>query len=127
MAFTVAGIFKPEFLIGLYTRDSVVIQKASEYLRIVALSYPLMAVSFACQMAYRSTEHVILPMTTTAISFVLNVAGNAIFIFGVESLGIPQMGVAGDVLRLAVFHVSKQIHHVGSVTAVDCYCLVSVF
>ena len=98
LAFTVAGIFKPEFLIGLYTRDSVVIQKASEYLRIVARSYPLMAVSFACQMAYRSTEHVILPMTTTAISFVLNVAGNAIFIFGVESLGIPQMGVAGAAL-----------------------------
>ena len=33
LAFTVAGIFKPEFLIGLYTRDSVVIQKASEYSR----------------------------------------------------------------------------------------------
>ncbi len=95
LLFTAGGVFFPRSLISLYTTDTAVIDKACDYLRIVALSYPLMAVSFACQAAFRSTEHVILPMVTTAISFVLNVTGNAVFIFGVESLGIPRMGVAG--------------------------------
>lgn len=96
LAFAAGGIFFPKSLIGLYTEDQKVIDIAAEYLRIVAWSYPLMAVSMACQMAYRSTEHVVLPMATTAISFVLNVIGNSIFIFGFKS--IPAMGVAGAAL-----------------------------
>lgn len=103
--FAVLAVFKPEFLIGIYTEDSAVIQKAAPYLRIVALSYPLMAVSSACQMAYRSTEHVILPMVTTAVSFVLNVTGNSIFIFGVEMLGIPAMGVRGAALATLISRI----------------------
>ena len=98
LLFTIAGVFFPEALISLYTNDAQVISEATDYLKIVALSYPIMAVSFACQAAFRSTEHVILPMVTTAISFVLNVTGNAIFIFGFEPLGIPRMGVAGAAL-----------------------------
>lgn len=103
--FAVGGIFFPKNLIGIYTHDQKVIEIASGYLKIVAWSYPLMAVSMSCQMAYRSTEHVVLPMATTAISFVLNAVGNTIFIFGFAPLGIPKMGVQGAALATLISRV----------------------
>ncbi len=103
--FALGGIFLPENLIGLYTNDGAVIKTAASYLKIVAWSYPLMAFSLACQMAYRSTEHVVLPMATTAISFVLNAGGNMLFIFGFEPLGIPKMGVAGAALATLISRI----------------------
>lgn len=103
--FASGGIFFPKTLIGIYTHDQNVIEIGASYLKIVAWSYPLMAVSMACQMAYRSTEHVVLPMVTTAVSFVLNAVGNTIFIFGFEPLGIPKMGVAGAALATLISRV----------------------
>lgn len=100
--FAFGGIFFPKNLIGIYTHDQNVIEIGASYLKIVAWSYPLMAVSMACQMAYRSTEHVVLPMATTAISFVLNAVGNTIFIFGFEPFGIPKMGVAGAAVATVI-------------------------
>lgn len=105
LAFAAGGIFFPKNLIGIYTRDQNVIEIGASYLKIVAWSYPLMAVSMACQMAYRSTEHVVLPMVTTAISFVLNAAGNAVFIFGFEPFGIPKMGVAGAAVATVISRI----------------------
>jgi len=61
-----------------------------------------MAVSFSCQMAFRSTEHVLLPMVTTAISFVSNVTLNALLIFGCQPLGIEPMGILGAALATVI-------------------------
>ncbi len=66
LLFSFGGICFPDFLIGLYSKDQPVIEIGASYLKVAAISYPMMAVSFSLQMAYRSTEHVILPMVTTA-------------------------------------------------------------
>lgn len=93
--FTIGGLFFPETLIGLYSTDEKVIQTGAQYLRIAAISYPLMAITFSLQMIYRSTEHVILPMVSTAISFAVNIVFNRLFIFGFEPLNIPAYGATG--------------------------------
>ena len=97
LAFSVGGIFFPRQLIGLYTADAEVIAAGAEYLKIAAMSYILMAITFSCQMAFRSTEHIMLPTVTTAISFLLNIFFNRIFIFGVSLpfVTIPAFGAAG--------------------------------
>jgi len=88
-AFTLFALFLPQVLIGIYSRNDQVIAEGVKYLRIVAYSYPLMAISFAFQMAFRSTEHIVLPTVCTAVSFVLNAVLNYVFIF------VLGMGVAG--------------------------------
>jgi putative MATE family efflux protein len=67
-----------------------------------------MAVSFAYQFAFRSTEHVKLPMISTAVSFAVNAFFNAILIFGLQvrfgslSVNIPAMGVAGAAVATVI-------------------------
>ena len=95
LAFSVGGIFFPDFLISLYTDDGAVIAEGAKYLKIASMSYLMMGVTFSCQMAFRSTEHVVLPMVTTALSFLLNICFNYLFIFGFGPLGIRAMGASG--------------------------------
>ena len=109
IVFLLGGSLIPEKLLSLYTRDEAVIKEGVRYLRLVSFCYPMLAISFSCQMAFRSTEHVILPTVTTAISFGLNVLFNWIFIFGCAPLGIPMMGVAGAALATLIARFVEMI------------------
>ncbi|MBR1403157.1 MAG: MATE family efflux transporter [Treponema sp.] len=109
LVFLAGGTLIPEKLLHLYSTDAAVLHEGTRYLRIAALCYPLLAISFSCQMAFRSTEHVVLPMVTTAISFVMNVSLNAIFIFGCAPLGIPRMGVVGAALATVISRAVEMI------------------
>jgi putative MATE family efflux protein len=94
VVFAFGALVFPQTLIGFYSEDPRVIELGAEYLRYVGISYPLLAVSFAYQLAFRATEHVNLPMVSTAASFAVNAAGNWLLIFGAGSV-IPAMGVKG--------------------------------
>ncbi len=91
--FTIAALVFPAGLIGIYSRDSEVIAIGSRYLRIVALSYLPMAMSFVLGLAMRSVEKVSLPLVATAISLALNLGLSWLLIFG--GLGLAPMGVVG--------------------------------
>jgi putative efflux protein, MATE family len=117
--FAAAAIVFPRSLMRLYTGDPHVIELGAQYLRFVGLSYPLMAVSFAFQLAFRSTEHVKLPMLSTAVSFAVNALGNWILIFGVNvplagsSLVIPAYGVSGAAIATVISRVVELAITVG--------------
>ena len=96
--FMTAALLYPQGLISLYSNDQAVIEEGGRYLKTVAPCYPLFAISFACQMAFRSTENVLLPMVTTTISFILNISLNYLLIFGFAPLNIPSYGVVGAAL-----------------------------
>ena len=100
--FMVFALTIPEKLLGLYSDDEAVIREGTRYLKAVAFSYPVMSISFTCQMAFRSTERVVLPMVTTGISFVLNIIFNSLLIFGCEPLGIPKFGVVGAAIATVI-------------------------
>ena len=102
LVFMALALSIPQKLIGLYSNDAAVIAEGTKYLRAVAFSYPVMTISFCCQMAFRSTERVVLPTVTTGISFILNVSLNAILIFGFEPLGIPKFGVVGAAIATVI-------------------------
>ena len=113
LVFLAGGTLIPEKLLSFYTKDEAVLKEGIRYLRLVSFCYPMLAISFSCQMAFRSTEHVLLPMVTTAISFVMNVSLNAIFIFGFSPLGIPAMGVLGAALATVISRAVEMIITVG--------------
>lgn len=111
IVFCILAFCVPELLLGFYSKDPAVIERGIPYLKIVAFSYPLTAISFAYQMSFRATEHVYLPMVCTAVSLVLNVILNTLLIFGISVnagsliFAIPAMGVAGAALATLICRV----------------------
>ena len=98
--FTVGAIAIPATIIGWYSPDPAVVQLGAQYLRIVGFSYIMTAISFAFTLAFRSTEHVHLPMFTTGASLLTNATFNYLFIF-VFGWGV-QGAAAATVLSRAV-------------------------
>ncbi len=111
IVFMILARFVPQILLGYFSEDPAVITEGSRYLKIAAYSYPLMALGFAFQIAFRSTEHVILPTVSTAVAFALNVVLNYIFIFildqGVE--GAAKATVISRGLELAIILVVSHL------------------
>lgn len=102
LLFTIASVFIPKFLIGLYSKDIQVIEIGAQYLRVAAFSFPFFGLSFAFSMALKSTEHVKLPMIATLISLVMNGILNYLLIFGIgffPALGVVGAGVATCISR----------------------------
>lgn len=108
LVFCAGGVFFPQVILHWYSNDAAVIAEGARYLRIVSLCYPIFALSFCFEMAFRSTEHVRLPMVCTAVSLVLNIIFNTIFIFGFSAdvgsvaVRIPAFGVAGAAIATVI-------------------------
>ena len=83
----------PQPILGLLTGDGPVVELGASYLRIVAFSYPLTAVTFTFAMVLRSSGFTKVPFTAAAAALTINVVLNATLIFGL--LGFPAMGVRG--------------------------------
>ena len=112
LLFTFAGMFIPEVCLSLYTKDKAVIEKGSEYLRIVSPSYLFFGLSFAFATSEKSTERVKLPAVATIISVILNAILNFLFIFGVKISGIqiiPAMGIVGAAIATVISRIVEAI------------------
>jgi putative MATE family efflux protein len=88
-----AALIRPRLLLSIFTEDPRVLDAASEYLVIAALSYPLTAVAVNFATGLRSCGETRLPLIATAISLGTNAALNYLLIFG--KLGFPEMGIRG--------------------------------
>lgn len=93
LVFMSGGMLVPQVILGFYSRDPVVIGFGASYLRIVAPSYPLAAISFVFSISLRGVERVRLPLVATVISLAVNAILNYILIFG--AFGAPALGVNG--------------------------------
>ena len=71
-----------------FTKEDIIIAEGIRYLRIVGFSYLLMSVNMVYLNLMRSVERVLVGMVTYAVSLLVNVIVNAIFIFGL--LGSPK-------------------------------------
>ena len=87
------AVFFPETLIGLLTRDRAVVRMGASYLRIVAFSYPMTAITFTFVMVLRSCGFTKVPFKAAAAALTTNAVLNMILIFGL--FGFPALGVVG--------------------------------
>ncbi len=94
--FTIVAVFFPAFFLGLFTPDPAVIQLGSQYLRVVGLSYIVMAISNSFYAVLRSTEEVKLPTLVSGVAILFKTGLGYVLIFG--RLGFPAMGVTGAAL-----------------------------
>lgn len=98
--FTLAGLFIPEIILGLFSPDKVVVQLGAKYLRIVAFSYIITSVTFSYSLVLRSTGNVKVPMVVSMIALSTNTLLNYILING--KFGAPAMGVEGAALATVI-------------------------
>jgi putative MATE family efflux protein len=97
--FLVSGLFMilalafPKQIMQIFIDDPEVIRLGVSYLRIIAWSYPLTAMTFAYSYASRSVHRTKLPMAASMVALSLNTFLNFCLIYG--NLGFPKWGVAG--------------------------------
>lgn len=91
--FLVACAFFPGGIMSLYTQDGAVREQAAAYLRIYAVSFPLVAISTIMTVFLRCVGKAALPLVASFLSVLLNTGLNYLLILGKG--GFPVMGVRG--------------------------------
>jgi len=97
--FTLAATLIPERLMSFYTEDPEVIKLGSEYLRIVGLSYVLMAISVSYISVLRSITQVSMTVIVSVCALVIKTILGYSLIFG--HFGLPALGVRGAAIGTA--------------------------
>ncbi len=101
--YSLSVVLFPENYMDIFTNDAGVILNGASYLSIIALSYPLYAISF-CYLSYcRALGQAHIILTVNGISYTVNMALNYILIFG--KFGFPEMGVAGAALGTLIARI----------------------
>ena len=98
--FFVLGFFFSYQIISIYSNDPYVIEQGAAFLRVIAFSYFIHAITITRNMAMRSMRETKLPMITTSIALGINVTLNyfSIFVFDMGIIGVA----IGTVISRAV-------------------------
>ena len=94
--FTVVVMLFPVPVMRLFSNENDVVEQGARYLRIIAFSYVLTAITMIYLNIMRSVERVIISTIVYLASFLTNVMLNAILIFGM--FGFAPMGIQGAAL-----------------------------
>lgn len=114
------------WLLGLIfgTVEAAVMDAAMRYFLLTALSYPFLALFNAAAALYRAAGNSRLPMLVSVCSNLLNIAGNAVLIFGF-SMGVTGAAIAttvsfalGAVTLLICLRRPGQTFEIGPYTAI---------
>lgn len=103
LLFLIPGIFCPRLVMSIFTPDKNTITIGALYLGIIALSYPITAVTNSYVAILRSMNYVMLPMINTTVAIFVNIFLNYAFIFG--KFGFPEMGATGSALATLIARI----------------------
>ena len=101
--FSLLSGFFPSFLMKIFTNEAELIREGAKYLRIVSVSYLCLSFSAIYQAALKSIERVKIVTAITTTALLLNICGNAIFIFGI--FGAPKLGIRGVALATTIARI----------------------
>ena len=100
LLFMLAALLFPEGIVRLFSPDEQVVALGSSYLRIIAVSYPFLALTRGGGTLLQSTGRVMIPFVGSLISVAVNIVLNALLIFGL--CGFPALGVQGAAIASLV-------------------------
>lgn len=97
------AVLAPELMMKLFTDDAELIALGAGYLRIMSISYLCWSITEIYFSVLRSMGRVMICTVLNVMAFALNIALNAVFIFGF--FGMPKMGAVGVGLATALARV----------------------
>ncbi len=101
--FALAAIFYPKTIMLIYTNDLELVEIGAGYLRIISISYILLAFSQVYLSVLRSVERAHISTIISSIALITNVLLNAVFIFGL--FGLPKLGVIGVAIATTIARI----------------------
>ena len=93
MVFATVSFFFPRAIMLIYTNDLTLVELGIDYLRIISISYILLAFTEVYLSVLRSIERPHISTIISCIALFTNVILNAVFIFGL--FGAPKLGIIG--------------------------------
>ena len=95
----------PAQIMGIYTNEAAVITEGVKYLRITTFIYLIHGTGLVAAQLMRSVGEARLGLLVSIISFVVNILGNYIFIFG--KFGAPRLEIAGAALGTLIARTAE--------------------
>lgn len=113
VVFLAGTLFFPEQLMRILTNEETLIVLGSEYLRVIGISYVFSGIAQIFLAIMKNCGAVNMSTLINGVMVILNIALNAVFIFGLS--GLPKMGIKGAALATVLATVVQFLWSVGYV------------
>ena len=113
VVFLAGALFFPEQLMRILTNEETLIVLGSEYLRVIGISYVFSGIAQTFLAIMKNCGAVNMSTLINGVMVILNIALNAVFIFGLS--GFPKMGIKGAALATVLATVVQFLWSVGYV------------
>lgn len=113
VVFLAGTLFFPEQLMRILTNEETLIVLGSEYLRVIGISYVFSGIAQIFLAIMKNCGAVNMSTLINGVMVILNIALNAVFIFGLS--GFPKMGIKGAALATILATVVQFLWSVGYV------------
>ena len=100
LPFTIFGGFFPQFFIDIFSDDPEVIHQGAVYLRILAFSYPILAVTMAYSIQSRGVGRTRVPLLSSIAALASNALLDYALIYG--RFGLPRLEIAGAAIATVI-------------------------
>ena len=113
VVFLAGALFFPEQIMRILTNEETLIVLGSEYLRVIGISYVFSGIAQIFLAIMKNCGAVNMSTLINGVMVILNIALNAVFIFGLS--GFPKMGIKGAALATVLATVVQFLWSVGYV------------
>ena len=113
VVFLAGTLFFPEQLMRILPNEETLIVLGSEYLRVIGISYVFSGIAQIFLAIMKNCGAVNMSTLINGVMVILNIALNAVFIFGLS--GFPKMGIKGAALATVLATVVQFLWSVGYV------------
>lgn len=113
VVFLAGTLFFPEQLMRILTNEETLIVLGSEYLRVIGISYVFSGIAQIFLAIMKNCGAVNMSTLINGVMVILDIALNAVFIFGLS--GFPKMGIKGAALATVLATVVQFLWSVGYV------------
>lgn len=113
VVFLAGTLFFPEQLMRILTNEETLVVLGSEYLRVIGISYVFSGIAQTFLAIMKNCGAVNMSTMINGVMVILNIALNAVFIFGLS--GFPKMGIKGAALATVLATVVQFLWSVGYV------------
>ena len=112
-----AVLISPAGILGILSDETEIVSAGAEYIKIMAFSYVIFAVTQILIALMRSVEAVRIGFYTSVLALIFNVSLNYCLIFG--RFGFPEMGVKGAAVATLISRVAELIASLIYVFVID--------